>query len=138
MAATTENQLITARNPSMLGTGKAAAENLYQGTLCYAVAASGYITGDDAAGANHFMGIVKEQVDNSGGSAGDLDVEFYQEGEFELKGSGFVLADVGDLVYGIDNDTIQKSATSATLVGHVSEYVSATRLMVKIRAGIID
>ena len=137
MAAVTANQLIKARNPGSLVAIPAAAERLYAGTMAFYNATTGFATGDDNGGANHFAGIVKDDTDNSGGSAGDLSVECYQDGEFELVGSSFVQADAGDKAYAIDNFTIQKSATTATFVGRITEFVSATKLMVKLAVGIV-
>lgn len=133
MTAVTANQITNMKNAGGLMHGKAAAVNLYAGTLAYSIAASGFITGDDAAGANQFMGVVREQVDNSGGSAGDLDVELYTEGVFYLPGSGFSQALVGDPIYGIDNYTVQASDTSASRVGTCQEFVSATEIGVKLQ-----
>tara|TARA_B100001123_G_scaffold220114_1_gene248315 strand:- start:7109 stop:7531 length:423 start_codon:yes stop_codon:yes gene_type:complete len=136
MAATTSNQLIKAQNPGGLVGGPAnASENLYQGTMAFFDASVGDITGDDNGGANAFAGIVKEQKDNSSGATGDLDVEVYTEGVFELVGSGFAQSDVGDAIYAIDNWTIQKSSTSASFIGTAVEFISATKLMVKLEVG---
>lgn len=132
MAAVTANQITRHKGAGGLIAAKASNVNLYAGTLAYSIAASGFITGDDANGANPFMGIVKEQVDNSGGSAGDLDVELYTEGVFYLSGSSLTQALVGDAIYGIDNATVQASSTNASRVGTCVEFVSATEIGVKL------
>lgn len=135
--ATTSNQLIVAQCPRGLQKGLVvASKTLYQGTLAFAVAASGYITDSMAAGANHFMGIVKDNVDNSAGASGDKTVELYTEGVFEMQGSGFTQALVGDKIYAIDNFTVDNTATSQTLIGRCVEYISATKIMVKIEVGV--
>ena len=126
MAAVTANQITLMQAAGRLTRSKAAAVNLYAGTLAFFDASTGYITNDDNAGANAFAGIVYQQCDNSGGSAGDLEVELYTDGIFRLTGSSFTQATNGDLVYAIDNYTIQASATSASKVGRVVNYVSAT------------
>jgi predicted RecA/RadA family phage recombinase len=105
---------------------KASSVNLYAGTLAFFDASTGYIVADDNAGANAFAGVVYQQCDNSGGSAGDLEVELYTDGIFRLTGSSFTQATNGDLVYAIDNYTIQASSSSASKVGRVVNYVSAT------------
>lgn len=132
MAAVSANQVTKMVDACGLRKGKAAAENLYAGTIAFFNATTGYITGDDNAGANAFAGIVREQVDNSGGAAGDLDVELYTSGVAYLTGSSFTQASVGDLIYAIDNYTIQASATSAAKVGRAVDYVSATQLGVEL------
>ncbi len=126
MAAVTANQITLMQGAGRLTRSKAAAVNLYAGTIAFFDATTGYITNDDNAGANAFAGIVYQQCDNSGGSAGDLEVELYTDGIFRLTGSSFTQATNGDLVYAIDNYTIQASATSASKVGRVVNYVSAT------------
>lgn len=136
MAAVTANQITNHKGASVLIHGRAAAEHLYAGTLAYYIAASGYVTGDDAGGANQFAGIVREEVDNSGGSAGDLDVELWTEGVFYLTSSGLTQAIVGDAVYGIDNYTVQASATTASRVGTAVEFVSATEIGVKLETNL--
>lgn len=126
MAAVTANQITLMQAAGRLTRSKAAAVNLYAGTLAFFDASTGYITNDDNAGANAFAGIVYQQCDNSGGSAGDLEVELFTDGIFRLTGSSFTQATNGDLVYAIDNYTIQASSTSASKVGRVVNYVSAT------------
>ena len=126
MAAVTANQITLMQAAGRLTRSKAAAVNLYAGTLAFFDASTGYITNDDNAGANAFAGVVYQQCDNSGGSAGDLEVELYTDGIFRLTGSSFTQATNGDLVYAIDNYTIQASSTSASKVGRVVNYVSAT------------
>ena len=126
MAAVTANQITLMQAAGRLTRSKAAAVNLYAGTLAFFDASTGYITNDDNAGANAFAGVVYQQCDNSGGSAGDLEVELFTDGIFRLTGSSFTQATNGDLVYAIDNYTIQASSTSASKVGRVVNYVSAT------------
>lgn len=68
MTATTENQLIDQSVPGKNSHPALASTTIYQGTLVYTVLASGYATGDDAAGANYFAGVATEEVDNSAGA----------------------------------------------------------------------
>ncbi len=126
MAAVTANQITLMQAASRLTRSKASNVNLYAGTLAFFDASTGYIVADDNAGANAFAGVVYQQCDNSGGSAGDLEVELYTDGIFRLTGSSFTQATNGDLVYAIDNYTIQASSTNASKVGRVVNYVSAT------------
>ena len=135
--AVTANQLIVAQSPGGLQKGLVAASTtLYQGTLAFSIAASGYIDDDIAAGANHFMGIVKEKADNSSGAAGDIDVELYTTGVFQMEGSGFTQALVGDKIYAVDNFTVNTTSASQTLVGRCVEFISSTKIMVKIEVGV--
>lgn len=130
--AVTANQIIKKQDGSIRAYPVAASTKIYQGTLVFLTAA-GYADDDTATGVNGFLGIAKEYVDNSSGSAGDLSVEVYTEGDFELVGSGFAQADVGSIVYAEDNFTIGVSISSASVpIGKVVRYVSATKLIVEI------
>jgi predicted RecA/RadA family phage recombinase len=106
----------------------------YGGALVYLVAASGYATNAIAAGANQFAGIVK-----SGGgiaapaSSGDANVECWTEGDFELPTTGASQAWVGDLIYGIDNGSVDATSTSQSLVGRCVGFVSSTKIIVRIQ-----
>ena len=132
--AVTANQIIKKQDGTIRAYPVAASTTIYQGTLVFLTAA-GYADDDTATGVNGFVGIAKEYVDNSSGSAGDLWVEVYAEGDFELVGSGFSQADVGSIVYAEDNFTIGVSISSASVpIGKVTRYVSATKLIVEIES----
>lgn len=131
MAAVTSNQLITSKLPGhRVALKVTAATKYYQGTLVFIDASTGLAVIDDASGANRFAGICISYTDSAEGAT---HVEVYTDGEFELVGSGFTQASVGVLVHAIDNYTIQASATNASQVGIVTEYISSTRVMVDIR-----
>lgn len=132
--AVTANQLIT-RADGCKGSGPVAASTtLYGGTLVF-INEAGNIDDDTATGQNRFAGINIEKVDNSSGNAGDLSAEFWQDGEFNLVGSGFALTDVGSDVYATDNYTITVApSASAVYIGRCSKYISSTVLKVEINA----
>lgn len=134
--AVTANQLRpTTQDPGMLRhCGVLAAKHLYSGTLAFYDATTGYLTDDDAAGANKFAGIVENEVDNSGGAGGALTAEFWTGGSYELTGSGFTQADVGKAIYATDNYTITTSSATAARVGTCDGFVSATKLNVRLIA----
>ncbi len=130
--AVTENKLIT-RADGTKGYGPVAASTtLYGGTLCF-VNEAGNIDDDTATGQNRFAGVVIEKVDNSSGSAGDLTAEFWQDGEFNLVGSGFALTDVGSDVFATDNYTVTCTpSASAVYIGRCNRYISSTVIAVDI------
>ena len=109
---------------------------LYQGTLAFyertSGSSEGYGTSTADSGNNNFAGIVVEEKDNSSGAAGALTAEVFTDGVFELEGSGFSQAIVGDAAYATDNFTVTADSTNATLIGRFVEYVSATKMRVKI------
>lgn len=103
------------------------------GRAVFAIAASGLATNTSAAGANKFMGISHERIDNTGGANGDRDVEFWIRDRFELAGSGFGQDDVGKKAYAPDNgDTLTTTSAGASLIGTISEFISATLVEVDI------
>jgi hypothetical protein len=129
--AVTENQLIT-RQDGIKGSGPiAASTRLYQGSLAYFNAA-GNVDDDVAAGVNFFAGVSIADYNNSSGSAGDVDAEFWTEGVFDLVGSGFTLGTVGSDIYGSDNYTVTTSSTNTTFLGRCVGFVSTTNILVKI------
>ena len=133
--AVTANQVLTRRGAD-LTSGKAAAVNLYAGTFAFYDASTGYVTNDDNGGANAFAGIVYQQCDNSGGSAGDLSVELITEGQVLVTGSGFSQATVGDAIYASDNYTATACGTSASLIGRCTDFVSSTQVYVSIQTSV--
>jgi len=121
----------------LIGLPVLAARRLYQATICFvnrtSGAGEGYATDLDNAGANTFAGIVREEVNNSAGASGDFpDVEVYTEGDFVLQGTGFLQGHVGDAAYASDNYTVTPTAAGSVLIGRFVEYISATRMRVKI------
>lgn len=131
--AATADQLIVRQEEGLLCYPVAASTTLYQGTMAFQTAA-GYADDDTGAGQNGFAGIVRNKVDNSAGSAGDKKAELYKVGIFELQGSGFAQTDVGRPVFATDNFTVTTTRTANSVhVGEVVEYVSSTKVMVRIR-----
>ena len=130
--AVTANQVVLMQDAGDIVQAKAAAVNLYQNTIAFYDATTGYVTNDDNAGANAFAGIVYQQCDNSGGSAGDKVVELWTEGVFRLTGSSFTQGTAGDLIYATDNFVITATSTNASRIGRAVNYVSATQVDVMI------
>ena len=130
--AVTANQVVLMQDAGDIVQCKAAAVNLYQNTIAFYDATTGFVTNDDNAGANAFAGIVYQQCDNSGGSAGDKVVELWTEGVFRLTGSSFTQGTAGDLIYATDNFTTTATSTNASRIGRAVNYVSATQMDVMI------
>lgn len=131
--AVTANQLIKMQDGDRRSYPVAGSTHIYQGTLVF-VNASGYADDDTATGVNGFVGIAVSEVDNSSGSDGDLNVEVYSEGIFELTGSGFAQTDVGMPIYADDNYACVLSLGSSSVrIGSIVEYVSSTKHRVAIK-----
>ncbi len=132
--AVTANQLITRQDGCKRSYPVAASTRIYQGTLVFQDA-DGNAASGTATGVNGFIGIANEDVDNSGGSAGDKKVEVLTSGDFVLVGAGtYTQADVGLLIYGDDNYTINVAIGSTSVpIGLSVGLVSGTKLVVRIR-----
>ena len=133
--AVSANQLISRQAGEKIRYPVAASTHIYQGTLVFE--AGGYADDDTATGANPFVGVAIAEADNSSGANGAVDVEVWAEGVFELVGSGFAQTDVGSLVYASDNYTVTTTSTSNSIIGRIVEFVSATKVRVKIET-VID
>lgn len=131
--AVTANQLVKMQDGDKRSYPVAASVNILQGTMVF-ITAAGYATDVTATGVNGFAGIAVGQADNTSGAAGDIQVEVYTEGDFELVGAGaYTQANVGDYVYGDDNYVINTAIGSTSVpIGRVVGFVSATRLIVEI------
>lgn len=131
--AVTANQLIKRQEGCKRSYPVAASTRIYQGTLVYQTT-SGYADDDTATGVNGFLGIAVAEADNSSGSAGDINVEVWTDGDFELVGAGtYGQTDVGQIIYGDDNYTINNSIGSTSVpIGLCVGYVAATKLIVSI------
>ncbi len=85
-----------------------------------------------SAGNNGCVGVAIATVDNSGGSAGDLKVTV-QEGEFLLAASTIAQANVGELAYAEDDNTVDETqATNEPVAGVFVEFVSASEAWVAV------
>ncbi len=134
--AVTANQVVKrqGRDGKIRSVGVAADAVIYEGTLVYEDA------GGDAAGVivdetTSFLGIARKKVDNTGGADGDLNIELWTDGDFELtldSGSA-VAADLGKVVYGVDNYTVSETATDQPRVGTIVKVVDTSTVWVSIK-----
>jgi hypothetical protein len=94
----------------------AAVAKIFGGALVM-LNASGYATKGQTALALVGIGRADEQVDNTGGSAGDLNVRV-SEGTFVWANSAstdlITIADIGKVCYAVDDQTVAKSSGSGT------------------------
>jgi hypothetical protein len=115
-------------------TYKLAAQKVYAGTLITNNTSGFAVKGADTAGFS-FAGVAADTVDNASGAAGDKKIDCYTEGTFEFAFSGTATqADVGKLVYVVDDSTVGLAATTTNdvLVGKLVEFVNASTVRVKI------
>lgn len=131
--AVTANQLIVRQDGQKRSYPVAASTRIYQGTLVF-VNADGNADDDTATGVNAFAGIAIAEADNSSGSAGDVWVDVWTDGDFELTGTGFALTDNGMPVYADDNYACVLSlGASSVRIGTIVRNVSSTKAIVAIK-----
>jgi len=131
--AVTANQVVKRQDGDRRSYPVAASVRIYEGTLVY-VTAAGYATNVTATGVNGFLGIAVKEADNSSGSAGDINVEVYTSGDFELTSSGLAQTDVGMPAYGDDNYAVVNALGSDSVrIGSFVKINSATKPVVSIK-----
>lgn len=131
--AVTANQIVKRMDGDRRSYPVAASTTIYEGTLVF-ITASGYADDDTATGVNGFAGIAVAKADNSSGSAGDVWVDVYTSGDFELTGTGFAQTDVGMPLYADDNYACVLSLGSTSVrIGKIVRYVSSTKHIVAIQ-----
>lgn len=134
--AVTANQVVKrqGRDGKIRSCGVAANKRLYEGTLCY-LDAGGDATDVINTDVGKFVGIVRSEVDNTGGADGDKQVEVWTDGDFELPMStaSLVAADIDKTVYGVDNYALSETATDQPEVGKIVKIVSTSVALVSIK-----
>jgi hypothetical protein len=108
-----------------------AVDVIYRGAMVMYDAA-GFLAPAATGAGNVFGGIAEEEVDNSGGAAGDVRCKHKVEGSYLLTGAGFAQTDVGSMVYASDDETVTLTSTANPMVGQIVDYISATQVWVKL------
>lgn len=129
----TSNQISKRRDGCRIA-GLVAAVALYDSAFAF-YDADGYLVHTTGGGVNRFAGVVIDGVDNSAGSPGDVAAEIWRESEFEVPGTGFTQATVGKPIYASDNYTATEEAAGNSWIGECTEYISSTRIRVKLHGG---
>ena len=114
-----------------------AVDIIYKGSLVV-VNSSGYLEpASDAANKTGVVGVADENVDNSGGSAGDLNCRVLSGRAFKFTATSITQAMVGTWMYVVDDQTIDDSAgaTNEVPAGVLVEFVSTTEGWIFIPVG---
>lgn len=133
MSAATTSQTVDKRNGSKFAFPLlAAAVKLLQGVL-WMRNSSGYITNASDASGGKVVGVGAEEVDNSAGSAGDLDC-IAERGIFLFTNGTVALtrANIGQVCYVEDNQTVSASGGSYGVVAGVVEDVTTEGVWVNV------
>ena len=113
-----------------------ASEIIYEGSAVGLVDATGHAR--PLANLDTFVGFAEAKVDNSAGSAADLNVRTYKQGVIKLSVTGAVITDVGQPVYATDDNAFTFIPTSAVYIGMVERFVSAGVVEVSFNVGDVD
>lgn len=100
----------------------------YKGAMV-CINASGFVVpAADTAGYSAVIGVVEKQIDNSGGSAGDLTVQVRSNRRFQFVATGtLVQGNVGETMYVVDDQTFDADQqVNAIVAGVLTEFVSTT------------
>ena len=79
-----------------------------------------------------FLGIATQRVDNTGGSAGDVQVETESGHLVKLTITGIDNSKEGVMVYATDDGTPTLTKGSNSLIGIVEQFISGTTAWVKV------
>ena len=133
MAALAADKNVIQQEGKMLSLPVVASDIVFKGANVK-INAAGYLAPCAPEAGSQYAGVAVEQCDNSAGVAGAKSVLVFQEGCFEMTGSGFAQADVGSQVYATDDNdvTLTEGTTSKQKVGIIVKYISATKVLVKI------
>lgn len=100
-----------------------AASKVYRGAAVTLIPGTGYakalattllaLIGGVNFGTERFIGVATQNVDNSGGSAGDKTVVVKRRGVFLFDSTGLAVADIGKRMYFSDDHTVTKTIPAA-------------------------
>lgn len=136
MTALAAKRTTKSRNLGRVYEFPAAVDIIYAGGMVN-INAAGFAEPAMAEASNgNVCGVAIETVDNSGGSAGTLNVRV-QEGDFLFVATGTLAqTDVGAEMFASDDQTFSKTqASNEPSVGPLLEYVSATSGWVRVELG---
>jgi hypothetical protein len=78
------------------------------------------------------VGIAYEEGDNSSGSAGDITVRVYTQGDFLHTLSGAALTNIGDAVYASADDTLTFTSSGNSLVGVCTDVPETNKIILRV------
>ena len=134
MAATTTDR-DSKRSDGKLKSLKMAAVKMPKGVLA-CINTSGYVTNGADTASFLFAGVSYEDVDNSAGSAGNMEIRIEKTGEhlFVFGAGNAAQTSIGKEVCVTDNQTVDDAATTTNDIkcGVIAEVISAGLVRVRI------
>ena len=109
---------------------------IYKGAIVMVDDAGFLVAGADSAN-GRCVGVADEKVDNSGGSAGDLNCRVVSGRKFRFAATSITQAMLGDAMFIVDDQTFDDAAgaTNDVPVGRLVEFISTTEGWVFIPKG---
>lgn len=112
----------------------AASTKIYQGTMV-CINASGYAVPAANTVNFVFVGVARDQADNSSGANGAINVKVDRKGVVSMISAGLAITDVGKDLFAADDQTVTLTE-GYVKVGRLERYTSATEALVDLNAGI--
>ena len=135
MSALTEDRKTIYREGIEIDFPVLASAEIFAGGLVSLQGSSGYARAAADTASDQFVGVAMEYVKNTGAS-GSVSVRVRRAGVFKFNLSSGAQAQVGDVMYVSDDQTVAASGTSnAVVVGRLVKYESATVGWVDIAVG---
>jgi hypothetical protein len=106
----------------------AAGAHIYKGA--FVALSSGYAR--PLAAGDRFVGIAYEEMDNTGGSAGDKSVRLYTLGDFGHALSGAAVTNIGSAVYASADNTLTFTAGGNSYVGYVVDVPATGEIILRL------
>ena len=132
MTALTKDRKTEYREGVELEHKVAASTKIYAGSLV-ALNESGYAVPAADTASLRFVGVAREQVDNSLGANGDKSVAVRKTGLHRFAASGMAITDIGKPAFIFDDQTVAKSGvTNWIACGTIAEFISAGEVGVNI------
>ena len=108
----------------------AGAQHIYKGALLMVLRGTGYAVDAANTALGQVIGVAMEEVDNSGGSAGDLNVKVMTGTQLFTKGTA-AITDIGTMAGAVDKDVVTAGeGTEVVNVGRVVGLKSTTHVWV--------
>lgn len=112
-----------------------AADIIYEGAAVGSVIASGHAR--PLTSVDKFQGFAHRKADNSAGAAAAINVRVVKKGQIKLAITGAVITDIGQPVYGQDDNAFSFLKASGVFIGFMKRFVASGYGIVEFNAGVL-
>ncbi len=109
-----------------------AATKIYKGALVAILGSTGLLEPCGDTANQYFAGVAYEDGDNSAGAAGAVSARVTKMGSFVYNCTGAAQTWVGRNAMALDDNTVALTSTNSVQVGVITEFISSTRVRVRI------